>query len=114
MQLKVFIDLNTPLKLPINYNHILQGIIYTAANNSNGKFTKELHDEGIPSDGNDQFKLFCFSKIIGNYSITDKHICFHKSIFLRSEVSILILFILFMKVFLSMGFAFKIGASSLD
>ena len=40
MQLKVFIDLNTPLKLPINYNHILQGIIYTAANNSNGKFTK--------------------------------------------------------------------------
>ena len=81
MQLKVFIDLDSPLILPINYNHILQGIIYTAANNSNGKFTKELHDEGIPSDGNDQFKLFCFSKIIGNYSITDKHICFHKSIF---------------------------------
>ena len=35
MQLKVFINLDEPLVLPINYNHILQGIIYTAASSSN-------------------------------------------------------------------------------
>ena len=81
MQLKVFIDLNSPLILPVNYNHILQGIIYTAANTSNGKFTRNLHDEGVSSDSNDKFKLFCFSKIIGHYLIVDNQIHFDKSIF---------------------------------
>ena len=81
MQLKVFIDLNSPLILPVNYNHILQGIIYTAANTSNGKFTRKLHDEGVSSDSNDKFKLFCFSKIIGHYLIVENQIHFDKSIF---------------------------------
>lgn len=83
MQLKVFIDLDEQLILPINYGHILQGIIYNSATLSNKKFTKDLHDNGINNTNtlNDKFKLFSFSKILGEYKIVSKTICFTKSIF---------------------------------
>lgn len=83
MQLKVFINLDEPLVLPINYNHILQGIIYTAASSSNKSFTQKLHDNGTTnsSELNNKFKLFSFSKIIGKYYIQNKQIYFTDRMF---------------------------------
>lgn len=83
MQLKVFINLDEPLVLPINYNHILQGIIYNSATGTNRFFTKQLHDKGFKNSTNlnDKFKLFSFSKIIGKYKVISKNIHFLNKIF---------------------------------
>lgn len=83
MQLKVFLKLDTELVLPINYNHILQGIIYHSASSIDISHTKKLHNEGINADNytNTNFKLFSFSKIIGKYKIVGKNIVFSESIF---------------------------------
>ena len=109
MQLKVFIKLNDNLVLPINYNHILQGIIYNASNYSDKYFTKNLHDNGIDNSNslNDKFKLFSFSKIIGEYKVISKNICFFNSIFfeIRSIDSYFIHLIY--EAFLKNGIQFK-------
>ena len=78
MQLKVFLKLNTELTLPINYNHILQGIIYHSASSVDSSHTKKLHDEGVAVENysSTKFKLFSFSKIIGKYKISEKNIIF--------------------------------------
>ena len=55
MQLKIYIDLkNDNLTLPINYNHILQGIIYKSLSNDL-RYQKLLHNEGLTK--NDNYKL---------------------------------------------------------
>ena len=47
MQLKIYIDLGSDkLSLPLNYNHILQGIIYNSLSNDL-EYQKTLHNEGI-------------------------------------------------------------------
>ncbi len=84
MQLKVFLDLDEKLILPINYNHILQGIIYHSISNTDKKFTEKLHDIGTQHSYNigHKFKHFCFSKLIcKNYKIVGKNIEFSKFIF---------------------------------
>ena len=83
MQLKVFLKLNTELTLPINYNHILQGIIYHSASSVDSTQKKKLHDEGVAVENysSTKFKLFSFSKIIGKYKISEKNIIFSDNIF---------------------------------
>lgn len=54
------------LELPIHYNHIIQGFIYS--NLSNKDFREFLHEEGF-KENNRRFKLFTFSKLIGRYEI---------------------------------------------
>ena len=84
MQLKIFIDLKENLELPINYNHILQGIIYHSAETYNKNYVAKLHDIGIQNDVNSNynFKLFTFSKIIGKKSkVEGNRIIFLDSIF---------------------------------
>ena len=81
MQLKVFIKLDEPLTLPINYNSIIQGIIYHSCTKIDKEYTKELHDYGINSDDTNKFKLFCFSNLYGTYKIENKKITFSNSIF---------------------------------
>ena len=83
MQLKIFIDLKDELILPINYNHILQGIIYHSIEAYNNTYAKILHDSGIQNNDNSNhtFKLFSFSKIIGKYKIEENKIKFFDSIF---------------------------------
>ena len=47
MQLKVYIDLkDNTLTLPLNYGHILQGIIYNSLSNDI-EYQKTIHDNGI-------------------------------------------------------------------
>lgn len=79
MQLKIYIDLkNDPLTLPINYGHILQGIIYHSLSNDS-KYQTLLHNIGINEITN--YKLFTFSSLCGKHSINDKKITFTEKIF---------------------------------
>lgn len=53
------------LKLPIHYNHIVQGFIYKNIFDDN--FREFLHEKGFELDGR-SFKLFTFSQIYGEYT----------------------------------------------
>ena len=83
MQLKIRIKLDKELILPINYNSIIQAIIYHAATSIDKDFTSKLHDEGFCLSENDStnFKYFSFSKLMGNYEIIGKSIKFTNEIF---------------------------------
>ncbi len=78
MQMLVKIPLEIPLDLPINYHHIIQGIIY---NNLKSKeaYSRFLHDEGF-SYGERKFKLFTFSLLQGKYEVADKRIIFRDQV----------------------------------
>ena len=81
MQLKIYIDLNeNNLTLPLNYNHIIQGIIYSSLSNDT-EYQKTLHNEGITLGEN--YKLFSFSSLCGNHTISNKMITFIDNVFLE-------------------------------
>lgn len=79
MQLKIYINLNKKLTLPINYSHILQGIFYTALSKDK-KYQELLHNNGI---NDSKFKLFTFSSLCGKHIIKDKKITFIGNVFLE-------------------------------
>lgn len=53
------------LILPIQYNHIVQGMIYDSLKEELADF---LHEKGFEK-GKRSFKMFTFSRLIGNYAI---------------------------------------------
>ncbi len=67
-----------PLELPINYNHILQGIIYKALS-SHQTFTKYLHDDGMYF-GKRNYKSFTFSLLNGHYHVANRRITFDQDV----------------------------------
>jgi CRISPR-associated endoribonuclease Cas6 len=75
MRLSIEIAFEDNLTLPIHYNHILQGFIYS--NISDNAFRSFLHDEGYKYEKR-KFKLFTFSRIMGNFKVNnqDKTITF--------------------------------------
>lgn len=74
MQLVIHIGLEHPLTLPLNYNHILQSIIYTAVG-SMPDYGDFLHNEGYRIDKR-QYRIFQFSQLSGDYYIQDRKIIF--------------------------------------
>ena len=74
MQLIVHIGLDRPLVLPLNYNHILQSIIYRAIGNM-PDYANFLHNEGYTRDKR-QYRMFQFSQLSGEYTIQDRKIIF--------------------------------------
>lgn len=56
------------LILPIQYNHIVQGMIYNLLKEDLATF---LHEEGFKNEKR-VFKMFAFSRIIGNYHLDRK------------------------------------------
>lgn len=77
MRLKITLSHNS-LCLPINYQHILQGLIYsTFDRESYGAF---IHDEGYGLD-NKKFKFFVFSNLFGNYKINNNIISFNGDVY---------------------------------
>lgn len=66
MRLKIELAFEDKLTLPIHYNHILQGFIYS--NISDNAFRSFLHDEGYKHEKR-SFKLFTFSRIFGDYNM---------------------------------------------
>jgi CRISPR-associated endoribonuclease Cas6 len=53
------------LILPIQYNHIIQGMIYESLSEDIAEF---LHEKGFTKE-NRSFKMFSFSRLLGNYII---------------------------------------------
>ena len=69
--LRITLWAGTPLTLPLAYNHILQGAIYSAWEES----VPQLHDAGF-SAGGPTFRMFTFSPLRGRYEIKEKNISF--------------------------------------
>ena len=75
MQLVVHIRLKEPLSLPINYNHILQAVIYRALSIM-PDYSQFLHAGGF-TRGQRKYKIFQFSQLDGEYRIREKKITFY-------------------------------------
>ena len=97
MRLKLEFACNK-LKLPISYQSLLQGLIYSI-------FDKEeygyfLHDEGYKLN-HKVFKMFNFSNLFGKYNIEDKNVIFDNEVRLyiasQSEEFIQIVYQFFIK-----------------
>lgn len=78
MRMLVVVTVDKPLRLPINYLHILQSIIYHSIGNGNGMSTF-FHDEGYRF-GKRPFRLFTFSWLQGKYEIEGKQIVFRNQV----------------------------------
>ena len=65
MRFEISFDCEGGLRLPIQYNSAIQGMIY---DNISPEFARELHDIGFPY-GKRKFKLFTFSNISGAYRL---------------------------------------------
>ena len=63
----IYINLESPLILPVNYNHILQAVIYQGIGKASD-FGNFMHEEGYYL-GQRQYKMFQFSQLSGKYSI---------------------------------------------
>jgi len=62
-----------PIVLPIGYNHLVQAAIY---NSVSQKLSRFIHDKGFLY-GKRSYKLFTFSRLIGEYEIKQRRICFN-------------------------------------
>ncbi len=60
-----FAPSNAKLSLPLQYNSLIQGLIYR---NLDRALSDQIHDEGTPL-GKRQFRLFTFSRLLGRYTI---------------------------------------------
>lgn len=78
MRLLIRHEISGELLLPINYHHILQGIIYRNLGTAYG-FGEYIHDKGF-AHGNRHFKLFTFSLLQGKYEIRGKFIAFREEV----------------------------------
>ena len=81
MQLIININLDTPLILPINYNHILQSALYNLLSIL-PDYADFIHDSGY-THGNRSYKLFNFSQLTGKYVIQGRDIIFYDMVSLE-------------------------------
>ena len=78
MQLLLYIRPEHPISLPINYNHILQSILYRNLSCS-PDISEFMHDTGY-AFGDRQYKMFQFSHLQGRYRISEKNIIFDETV----------------------------------
>lgn len=78
MQLVIHISLDKPLSLPVNYNHILQAVIYRSLNVM-PDYANFLHSGGF-TRGQRQYKIFQFSLLSGEYRIENRRITFYSDV----------------------------------
>lgn len=78
MQLVVHISLDKPLILPLNYNHILQSVLYNALSVM-PDYAEFLHDCGYHREKR-QYKMYQFSQLKGPYRLEDGKIIFDSSV----------------------------------
>ena len=72
MRLNVELNATESIRLPVNYNYLVQSMIY---NNMDREFAEFLHDQGYEV-GKRKFKLFSFSRLLGQYKIMGSEILF--------------------------------------
>ena len=63
MRIKILADVGDGLTLPINYNHLLAGVIYRFLAESDPEYASFLHEEGYRA-AEKRFKLFTFSQLM--------------------------------------------------
>lgn len=78
MQLVVDISLDKPLSLPLNYNHILQSILYRSLTIM-PDYVSFLHTGGF-TRGQRSYKLFQFSQLMGDYRVEAGRILFASAV----------------------------------
>ena len=106
MQLHLHFQLNEPITLPVNYNHILQGIIYNAVFANYPNYADRLHDEGAMY-GNRTYKNFTFGPLEGPFSFKNRKITFTDSISWEIRSSDPVLITILMLYFESHGISFQ-------
>lgn len=74
MRLIIRHKIEDSLKLPLNYHHILQAIIYNSMKHFTN-YSDFLHDEGF-GVGKRNYKMFTFGLLNGRYTIRGKDIIF--------------------------------------
>ena len=63
MRIKITCDIGEGIRLPINYNYFLTGVIYQFLKESDPEYADFLHQEGYELE-NRRFKLFTFSQLM--------------------------------------------------
>lgn len=71
MRLTMTLRARQRLSLPINYQQTLQGLIYNCMQDR--EFARFLHEIGYTTENNRSFKLFTYSRLIGQYRIDRQH-----------------------------------------
>jgi CRISPR-associated endoribonuclease Cas6 len=79
MRVTIRLESNKVLKLPIHYNHIIQGFIY---DNISDKLASFLHEKGYIY-GKRRFKLFTFSRLYGRFRLNGEFIFFRSPLLLH-------------------------------
>ncbi len=90
MQLVIHVQLEQALSLPLNYNHIIQSVIYRAIG-SLPEYSSFMHDQGYSAGGR-RYKLFNFSRLSGDYFVENRLMTFktYMSFEVRSPEPILL------------------------
>ncbi len=63
MRIKITCDIGDGIRLPINYNYFLTGVIYQFLRESDPEYAQFLHQDGYELE-NRHFKLFTFSQLM--------------------------------------------------
>ncbi len=63
MRIQILADVGDGITLPVNYNHLLAGIIYRFLAESDPEYASFLHEEGYRA-AEKRFKLFTFSQLM--------------------------------------------------
>ena len=63
MRIKITCDIGEGIRLPINYNYFLTGVIYQFLKESDPEYADFLHQDGYELE-NRRFKLFTFSQLM--------------------------------------------------
>ncbi len=75
MRIKITCDIGKGIRLPINYNYFLTGVIYQFLKESDPEYAHFLHQDGYEVE-NRRFKLFTFSQLMARRKIQDDQIHF--------------------------------------
>lgn len=88
MRIQILADVGKGITLPVNYNHLLVGVIYRFLAESNSEYADFLHDEGYHA-AEKRFKLFTFSQLMAKHrQIAGEQIHFRSTLtwFVSSQV----------------------------
>lgn len=66
MRIKVILEIDVPISIPINYQYYLSSAIYYLLQRADQEYAKELHQKGYEF-GSKKFKLFTFSALFPDF-----------------------------------------------
>lgn len=66
MRIKITLEVNQPIAIPINYQYPLSSAVYHLLERADKQYAAELHEKGYEM-GNKKFKLFTFSSLYPDF-----------------------------------------------